>query len=59
MKVADPPSSTTSMRNPYEFEWQHSALSQHYLNDVRHGQRTFFDAIQDVFNDAGVPLTLR
>jgi len=47
------------MRNPYEFEWQHSALSQHYLNDVRHGQRTFFDAIQDVFNDAGVPLTLR
>jgi hypothetical protein len=59
MKVADPPSSTTSMRNPYEFEWQHSALSQHYLNDVRGGQRTFFDAIQDVFNDAGVPLNLR
>jgi hypothetical protein len=58
MKVADPPSSATSMRNPYEFEWQHSALSQHYLNDVRHGQRTF-SMRQDVFNDAGVPLNLR
>ncbi|MDT5049347.1 MAG: hypothetical protein QOJ56_5514 [Mycobacterium sp.] len=49
----------TPENRPYEFEWHHSALSQHYLSDVRHGQRTLFDAIQDVFNDAGVPLNLR
>jgi len=49
----------TPENRPYEFEWQHSALSQRYLNDVRHGQRTLFDAIQEVFNDAGVTLNLR
>jgi RNAse (barnase) inhibitor barstar len=44
---------------PYEFTWQHSALSRRYLNAVRHGQGTLFDAIQDVFHDAGVPLNLK
>ena len=42
----------TPEQRPYEFEWQHSALSRRYL-------RTFFDAIQDVFTDAGVTLKLR
>jgi len=49
----------TPEHQTYEFEWQHSALSQHYLKNVRRGQRTFFDAIQDVFHDAGVPLNLK
>jgi RNAse (barnase) inhibitor barstar len=49
----------TPDNRPYEFEWQHSALSRHYLKDVRRGQRTLFDAIQDVFNDAGVTLNLK
>jgi len=49
----------TPDNRPYEFEWQHSALSQLYLKNVRRGQRTFFDAIQDVFHDAGVPLNLK
>jgi hypothetical protein len=38
---------------------QHSALSRRYLNDVRQGQRTLFDAMQEVFNDAGVTLNLK
>ena len=41
---------------PFVFEWHHSALSRRYLDGVRHGQRTLFDAIRDVFRDAGVPL---
>ncbi|HME75818.1 MAG TPA: barstar family protein [Mycobacterium sp.] len=49
----------TPENRPYEFVWQHSALSQRYLNDVRHGQGTLFEAIQDVFHDAGVPLNLK
>ncbi|HZC91963.1 MAG TPA: barstar family protein [Mycobacterium sp.] len=49
----------TPEHRPYEFEWQHSALSQRYLNAVRHGQHTLFEAIRDVFHDAGVPLKLR
>jgi RNAse (barnase) inhibitor barstar len=48
----------TPDNRPYEFEWQHSALSRHHLDNVRHGQHTLFDAIRDVFNDAGVPLKL-
>lgn len=44
---------------PYEFEWQHSALSARYLRDTRQGQRPLFDAIQTVFKDAGVTLKLR
>lgn len=42
----------------FEFEWQHSAQSRHFLDTPHRGQRTFFDAIQDVFNDVGVPLRL-
>jgi RNAse (barnase) inhibitor barstar len=44
---------------PYEFEWQHSAQSRRYLKDVQRGQRSFFDSVQEVFDDAGVPLNLR
>ncbi len=44
---------------PYEFEWQHSALAKHHLGDARPGRRTLFDAIQEVFKDAGVTLNLR
>jgi RNAse (barnase) inhibitor barstar len=44
---------------PYEFEWEHSALSRRYLSDLRHGQRPFFDAVREVFEDAGVTLKLR
>jgi len=44
---------------PYEFEWQHSDLSRRHLKDVQRGQRTFFEAVLDVFDDAGVTLNLR
>lgn len=44
---------------PYAFEWQHSASSRRYLDDVRQGQRTLFNAIREVFDDAGVALHLR
>ncbi|MFZ0225573.1 MAG: barstar family protein [Mycobacterium sp.] len=49
----------TPDNRPYRFEWQHSALSRNYLNEVRHGQRTLFEAIQDVFTEVGVPLDLQ
>ena len=49
----------TPEQRPYEFEWQHSAVSRQYLNAVRHGGHTLFEAIQDVFRDAGVPLNLK
>jgi RNAse (barnase) inhibitor barstar len=48
----------TPDHRPYEFEWQDSRLSQYYLDKPHHGQRTFFEAIQDVFHDVGVPLHL-
>ncbi len=44
---------------PYEFEWEHSALSRRHLMDVSGGQRAFFDSVRDVFDDAGVTLKLR
>jgi RNAse (barnase) inhibitor barstar len=44
---------------PYEFEWQHSTLSRRYLENVQRGQRSFFDSVRDVFDDAGVTLNLR
>lgn len=44
---------------PYEFEWQHSALSQRYLTEVVHGKSSLFDAIRDVFKDAGIALRLK
>ena len=43
---------------PYEFEWQHSDVSRRHLKDDQRGQRTFFDAVLDVFDDAGVTLHL-
>jgi RNAse (barnase) inhibitor barstar len=49
----------TPENRPYQFEWRHSALSRRYLDKVRQGQRTLFDAIQEVFGDAGVTLNLR
>jgi RNAse (barnase) inhibitor barstar len=49
----------TPENRPYEFEWEHSAVSRRHLNDVRKGQRPFFDSVLDVFEDAGVTLTLR
>lgn len=49
----------TPEQRPYEFEWQHSALSQPYLSQGHRGKRTMFDAIQDVFREAGVPLRLK
>jgi len=49
----------TPEQRPYEFEWLHSALSRRYLNAVRVGQQTLFDAIRDVFSDAGVTLKLQ
>jgi RNAse (barnase) inhibitor barstar len=49
----------TPDKRPYEFEWQNSALSQRHLNDVVCGKQTLFEAIQDVFKDAGVPLRLK
>lgn len=48
----------TPEKRPYEFEWQHSALSRPYLTEAVHGKPSLFDAIQDVFKDAGVPLRL-
>jgi RNAse (barnase) inhibitor barstar len=48
----------TPENRPYEFEWQHSALSQRHLNYARQGQRPFFDSVRDVFEDAGVTLNL-
>ena len=49
----------TPEKRPYEFEWQHSALSQRYLAEAAHGKPPLFDAIQNVFKDAGVPLRLK
>jgi RNAse (barnase) inhibitor barstar len=43
---------------PYEFEWDHSAVSRRHLMGVRQGQRPFFDSVRDVFADAGVTLKL-
>ncbi len=49
----------TPENRPYEFEWEHSALSRRCLKDGPRGRRSFFDAVQDVFIDAGVTLNLR
>lgn len=48
----------TPENRPFAFEWQHSALSRRCLNDGRAGQRSFFDSVRDVFQDAGVTLKL-
>jgi len=44
---------------PYEFEWQHSDLSRHYLDKERQGQQSFFDSVRNVFDDVGITLNLR
>jgi RNAse (barnase) inhibitor barstar len=44
---------------PYEFAWEHSALSRRYLTDVKRDGQPFFDSVRDVFADAGVTLHLR
>jgi RNAse (barnase) inhibitor barstar len=49
----------TPENRPYEFEWQHSDLSRQQLKDVQRGQHTFFDAVREAFDDAGVTLNLR
>jgi len=47
----------TPENRPFEFEWQHSAVSRRYLGEVHRGQRTLFDSIREVFRDAGVALS--
>jgi RNAse (barnase) inhibitor barstar len=49
----------TPADRPYEFVWQHSEFSRHELQGERRGQGSFFDAVLDVFEDAGVTLKLR
>lgn len=49
----------TPEKRPFTFEWQHSALSRRHLSDVSCEKQTLFEAIQDVFKDAGVPLRLK
>src|SRR5260370_34455233 len=39
----------TPENRPYEFEWQHSALSLRYLNTISYAKRKYFDAIQNHF----------
>ncbi|TPG33581.1 barstar family protein [Mycolicibacterium hodleri] len=43
----------------FEFEWEQSAVSRRHLKEVSRGRRSFVDSVQDVFDDAGVTLTLR
>jgi RNAse (barnase) inhibitor barstar len=49
----------TPKDRPYEFAWEHSALSRRHLTGQRAGQRPFFDAVRDVFAEAGITLNLR
>lgn len=42
----------------FEFVWRHSDQSRSNLRAVRRGGRSFFDAVVEVFDDAGVPLRL-
>ena len=49
----------TPENRPYEFEWEHSAVSRRYLTEVRRGHRSFFDGVLDVFDDVGITLNLR
>lgn len=43
----------TPVKQRYEFEWLHSAISRRYLS------RVYLKAIQDVFTGAGITLRLR
>jgi RNAse (barnase) inhibitor barstar len=49
----------TPEQRPFEFEWQYSSLSRRYLSNVYYGKRSLFEAIADVFREAGVPLRLK
>ncbi|WP_434085081.1 barstar family protein [Mycobacterium paraterrae] len=48
----------TPEHRPYEFEWQHSALSRRYLDEVTRDGRPLLDVIRRVFDEAGVRLRL-
>jgi RNAse (barnase) inhibitor barstar len=43
----------------YEFEWEHSDLSRRHLKEIQRGQLSFFEAVRDVFDNAGVTLNLK
>lgn len=43
---------------PYRFEWEHSAVSRGNLDAAPTARRSFVEAVLDVFDDAGVTLTL-
>ncbi len=49
----------TPEERPYEFVWEHSAASRRHLTEGRRGRGTFVDEVIDVFDDVGVPLTMR
>lgn len=49
----------TPEQRPFDFEWQHSALSQRYLDERGDRKKTMFESIRDVFDDSGVPLRLK
>ena len=49
----------TPENRPFEFDWEHSAVSRRHLEDVSHARRSFIDSVRDVFEDAGVGLNLR
>src|ERR1700761_2029650 len=48
----------TPENRPYEFVWQHSATSLPYLSGGSRKKQSLFQAIQNVFKEAGVPLRL-
>jgi RNAse (barnase) inhibitor barstar len=48
----------TPVDRPYEFDWQYSQVSRDNLPREWRGQGSFFDAVLDVFDDAGVTLKL-
>jgi RNAse (barnase) inhibitor barstar len=49
----------TPENGTYEFDWLHSDLSRRHLLNVRRGDRPFFEAVLEVFDDAGITLRLR
>ncbi len=49
----------TPADRPYQFEWQHSSVSRRHLAAIREGRLPVFDAIRQVFEDAGVTLSLK
>lgn len=49
----------TPQDRPFGFVWRHSDRSRRNLAGDSGGGRPFFDAVIDVFDEAGVPLELR